>query len=275
MEHNSNWLDTVITISISGHNSEASAQKNPGGRGRPVKEFGLCGERSKRRKANEMSKNDTELLVYAAQKSLRVDGKHEEAKLMKEAIMTTPSRSRKINKAWSISKNIPNIISYTPAEALALMIDSRLTKSSYQIIRTQAKSRGADIYPSYKRLCEAKAECYPPKECIHITETMSEIELQALLDLTVRRIIQLQSEVLQRTQNMLHNLRLISKWGCDGSSGHSLYKQVFTTVEQSDSDLFMTCLVPLQLYAVSEDDGKKDNFVAKSKTILHSILQSH
>lgn len=80
--------------------------------------------------------------------------------------------------------------------------------------------------------------------------------MQALLDLTVRRIIQLQSEVL-RTQNMVNNLHLISKWGCDGSSGHSLYKQVFATSQQSDSDLFMTCLVPLQLYALSESDGKK------------------
>ncbi|KMQ90726.1 dna-mediated transposase [Lasius niger] len=56
---------------------------------------------------------------------------------------------------------------------------------------------------------------------------------------------------------MLNNLHLVSKWGCDGSSGRSLYKQVFTAFQQSDSDLFMTCLVPLQLYALSENDGKR------------------
>lgn len=68
-----------------------------------------------------------------------------------------------------------------PTEALALIIESGLTKNSYQVIRTQAKSRGADIYPSYKRVCEVKVECYPSKRSIHITETNSEIELQALL----------------------------------------------------------------------------------------------
>lgn len=230
LQRNSNWLDTVIKISISDYSSEASTQKKPGGRGRPEKEFGFSSERRRRRKASEICKNDTELLVYAAQKSLRLDGKHKEAKLIKEA-MTTSSR---ISEAWSASQNVTNIISYTPAEALGLMIDSGLMKNLYQVIRTQAKSRGADIYPSYKRIREAKAECYPPKESIHITETISEIELQALLDLTVRRIIQLQSEVLQHAQSMLHNLHLISKWGCDGNSGHSLYKQVFTATQQSD-----------------------------------------
>lgn len=125
-------------------------------------------------------------------------------------------------------------------------------------MRTQAKFRGADIYPSYKRVREAKAECYPPRECVHITETKSEVELQGLLDLTVRRIIQLQSEVLLHIpKNMYNNIHLISKWGCDGSSGHSLYKQIFTDSQELDNDLFMTCLMPLQLYALSEKEGQK------------------
>lgn len=53
MERNSNWLDIVITTSISAHrfpnhNTEACAQVNVDGR--LQKEFGLCSERSKRRK---------------------------------------------------------------------------------------------------------------------------------------------------------------------------------------------------------------------------------
>lgn len=144
MECNSNWLDTVITISIPSHSSEACAQLNPGGR--PQKEFGSCSERSKRRKASEIcDRNSTELVVYAAQKSLRLDGRYEGAKLMKEKIMTTSSPPEKISEAWSASKSTTSFIAYTPAEALALMIESRLTKNLYQVIRTQAKSRGADL----------------------------------------------------------------------------------------------------------------------------------
>lgn len=254
MERNSNWLDAVITIiSIPDQSFETHVQRNPGGR--PRKEYGLCSERSKRRKGSEIcNENETELLVYAAQKSLHLNGKHEEAKLMKKAM--TSSGSNGVSQSLNSPKSIINIISYTPAEALALMIDTGLTKNSYQIIRTQANSRRANIYPSYKTVREAKLECYPPKESIHITEVIAEIELQALLDLTVRRIIHLQSEVL-RTQNIFNNLHLVSKWGCDGSSGHSLYKQVFTASQQSDTDLFMTCVVPLQLYAIAESDGKR------------------
>lgn len=193
----------MITISISDNSSEPRTKLNPGGR--PEKEFGSCSERSKRRKVGEIcSENNTEVLVYAAQKSLRSEGKHGEAKLIKEAIMTTPTRCKRIKEAWSDSKKATNIIAYSPAEALALMIESGLTKNSYQIIRTQAKSRGANIYPSYKRVREAKMECYPHKQSVHITDTTSEIELQVLLDLTVRRIIQLQSEVLLCAQSMLH-----------------------------------------------------------------------
>lgn len=95
---------------------------------------------------------------------VRSDRKFEEAKLVKEAIMTTPSRSKKINKAWSAAKSTANVIAYTSVEALSFIIDAGLTKNSYLIMRTQAKSRGADIYPSYKRVREAKTECYPPKE---------------------------------------------------------------------------------------------------------------
>lgn len=255
MRNNSNWLDAIITVSIPDHSVKIHTQQNLGGR--PRKEFDECSERTKRRKGSEVcNANDTKILVYAAHKSLRLDGKHEEAKLMKEAIMTS-SESKRISKALNSSKSITNIISYTPTEALALIIDTGLTKNSYQVIRTQANSRGANIYPSYKRVREAKAECYPPKEFIHITEVISEIKLQALLDFTVRRIIQLQSEIILHTQNVLNNLHLVSKWGCDGSSGHSLYKQVFTASQQTDTDLFMTCIVPLQLYAFPENDGER------------------
>lgn len=40
--------------------------------------------------------------------------------------------------------------------------------------------------------------------------------------------------------------RLIFKWGCDGSSGFSEYKQKFSKVEFSDANVFITSLVPLR-----------------------------
>ena len=43
------------------------------------------------------------------------------------------------------------------------------------------------------------------------------------------------------------NCELVSKWGLDGSSGHSEYKQKSTTGTLDDSSIFCTTLVPLQL----------------------------
>lgn len=43
------------------------------------------------------------------------------------------------------------------------------------------------------------------------------------------------------------NLTFIHKWGCDGSSGQSQYKQPFSEAYISDESLFMISLVPLQI----------------------------
>ncbi|EFN79442.1 hypothetical protein EAI_11831, partial [Harpegnathos saltator] len=65
------------------------------------------------------------------------------------------------------------------------------------------------------------------------------IKLQALLDHTVNRIIdriiEMQKDVLLSLHpNVWSKLILISKWGCDGSSGHSMYKQ------KSDNEELLT-----------------------------------
>lgn len=64
--------------------------------------------------------------------------------------------------------------------------------------------------------------------------------MQALLDHTARRILQTQVEVIKSLpQDKVENLTLIFKWGCDGSSGHSNYKQKYTDCHQSDSNIFL------------------------------------
>lgn len=50
------------------------------------------------------------------------------------------------------------------------------------------------------------------------------------------------------------NLCLTLKWGADGSSGHSAYKQKFSVDEASDSSMYSICLVPLSLKKI--DSGE-------------------
>lgn len=47
--------------------------------------------------------------------------------------------------------------------------------------------------------------------------------------------------------NELRNLYFISKWGCDGSSGMSEYKQRITDPNISYANIFLTSFVPVQL----------------------------
>lgn len=65
-----------------------------------------------------------------------------------------------------------NIIKYTPEEALALLIDLKLTKYQYELLHSQAKQRHADIYPPYYKVFEIKKECYPSTNRIVIKSTL-------------------------------------------------------------------------------------------------------
>jgi hypothetical protein len=66
----------------------------------------------------------------------------------------------------------------------------------------------------------------------------------------------LQQEVMETLSPIvLQNLHLICKWGLDGSSSQSMYKQA-SKDSFPDSDLIMTCVVPLQLYYKGDNCAK-------------------
>lgn len=134
-------------------------------------------------------------------------------------------------------------IKYTPDAALTLMIEMMLSKRSYQIMRQSAKSLGNDIYPSYHRVLEAKKACYPSD--IVCTERSAMVPLQSLLDHTARRLLESRSS--EEIAAMPLELTLATKWGCDGSSGHSEYQQKFSDETLSDASIFLSTIVPLEL----------------------------
>lgn len=55
---------------------------------------------------------------------------------------------------------------------------------------------GHNVFPSYFSLRKSKQACHPAEEHIAITETRAEINLQALLNKTVERLILAQNEVI-------------------------------------------------------------------------------
>lgn len=67
----------------------------------------------------------------------------------------------------------------------------------------------------------------------------------------VTRIIESCSREFQFDFTAEHDQKItaIYKWGCDGSSGHSTYRQGFVNENKniSDDSLFAVCIVPLQI----------------------------
>lgn len=242
------WLDDVVVV---------IPTENPKGRrkGRPSKEFAEAGDQSKRHKVLPLLETyTTQELSFATSTSLRMSGNRDAALMVQTVTANSPKRATRIKKALSSPKSVAT--KYTPEEALALYVDGRLTKHSYNLIRAGAKAHNADIYPAYNVIKQAKGACYPDKESLSVSETVAEVKLQSLVDHTAKRLLVVQEDVLkQEACDLSHDLKLIYKWGCDGSSGHSTYKQQFGgegSALRTDSYLFAVCLVPLRLQ--SHDD---------------------
>ena len=103
------------------------------------------------------------------------------------------------------------------------------------------------FFPCYKRIQAAKIDCYPVEEAFRVTATCAEVLLQHLLDHTATRLFTYLNEVAAKLDNCERApFELISKWGCDGSQ-QMQYKQTFHNVEDSDSQIIQSSMLPLRL----------------------------
>ena len=144
-------------------------------------------------------------------------------------------------------KNFPGISlveKFTPTFALALLLSGNLTQDVYQTLRNELKEK----FPSYHDILREKQLALPRN--ITITEEVCEVDLQSLLNHTVIRLL----EFISLDNINSNDFTLYLKYGSDGSSGHSMYKQIFSNFGQSDSHIYITALVPLELR--SNETGK-------------------
>ena len=118
--------------------------------------------------------------------TLRKGGRRDAARIVKEITESSPQRATKLKKAFHRpAKDLPKKLS--SEEALALFVDTKLTKHQYTVIRKVSIKQNANIYPGYDQLLDAKKACYP--KSIKISEISAEVNLQALLNHTVQRLI--------------------------------------------------------------------------------------
>lgn len=251
---NKEWLQNDFKICLTGDkNNSLNSSASCSSLGRPRLSYNRKSERSRRREAstiiNECNHHPSpEALIHAASSAARAAGNLDLAVVLNQ-ILQRPSFPSQIREFLSNTKTMPK--SYTPEEALSFLLDNNLSKSQYMNIRLGSKQRNADIYPPYAAILKTKLECRVMD--LTVTETSVKVSLNSLLDHTAQRIVQLQKEVVTHHMNVKSltfcEAVLIVSYGCDGSSGHSNYKQKFTCNKDDpdDSNLFATTIVPLRL----------------------------
>lgn len=210
--------------------------------GRPSKTFDELSDRNKRKKTSELRSTVSEaVLVHATKTSLETSGHRNASRLLSE-IMKSPKRAKKYKQAYSKCLQASDT-QLSPFRALSMFVEADLSRRQYEIVRNTNKK----YYPCYSLIQKEKLKCYPPKSSITVTETIAEVNLQDLLNHTVTRLFTYLKENLSRlTEEERESLELIYKWGCDGSQ-QSQFKQKMQNEDSTDSNIFQSCLVPLQL----------------------------
>ena len=107
----------------------------------------------------------------------------------------------------------------TPAEALAMIIECKLTKETYQWLRNNAIKRNCNIYPTYSSVMEYKASCEPKN--ISCSQKLCEVGMQESNDHFTERLLldeSINSRVRSFSQNPNYKLTMITKFGGDGFS---------------------------------------------------------
>ena len=270
------WLNVPavnksLTPTVPSCRSSAEASGGCGSgtsRGRSSLSFSEKSARSKRRDTTSLVQISADKLLHAAKRRLRAEGQNDLSFVLKRAA-ATPTRPAKVRKLLRRPANLP--VMYTAEEALRLFVDGNFTKSSWQLIRSSAQRQHANIYPSYHQIRAAKAQCCP--DGITVESEAAAVPLQDLLDHTTRRLVQLQEDAIRLAANanvQQQRLQLISKWGLDGSSGHSSYKQGGVQDAKKDSSMIVTSVVTRS----SAADAGQAHRVAEPSTIFNALLQA-
>lgn len=226
-----NWLDSSISF--------FTKQLK---RGRKEIAFEESGPKTKYKKTKDLRDNTSlSMLAFATQVKLRESGNIGASKLVHDVASCSPTRADKYRKSL-LKSVVSNKLS--SEEALAVLVEAGLSRHQYNIVKQAAPER----FPSYTAVQLAKKQCYPKSDSMRVCESSVEVDLQALLNHTVERLVLLQNSVIDSlNKKELSELFLYTKWGFDGSSGHSSYKQAFHGTEATDSSVLITSLVPLRL----------------------------
>ena len=196
--------------------------------------------------SKETQQHDPKLVVHAASISARQKGDNDLAAVLKE-VSRSPSRPSKIRKMLFTSKKEP--VAYIAEEALEFIFENNLSKQQYLNMRYGGKFRKCNMYPSYEEILQCKYKCRVQE--LSVSDTITKVPLQNLLDHTTKRIVSLRQEVIlcaiESANDNKFICAIIISYEFDGSSGQAAYKQKFDSPDvKSDNSSFATTMIPLR-----------------------------
>lgn len=242
----SDWLDECVEVAICVSTV-----------GAPCKQYEDLSSKSKRKRlSTSLETLSNEEVSDTFKAMLRKEKQPLDAIKIANILPTASPRRLK-----RIVKSIPTPSSdttFTEEEAIALMLQLGLSRDNYITLRKALSEKGVDVLPSYDKINEKKKSIIPPP--IEITDRKAVIGLGALLENTALRIASdFSSDQLKKINSC--DLQLICKWGCDGLSALSEYKQINTSESSSEyKSVFMASLVPLRIRKYADSDSPSTSF---------------
>ena len=126
--------------------------------GRPSITFSESSDRTKRRKTKDIRDNRTsEELVFATKMSLRAEGKLDAAHVLQDITSGSPSQPSTYRKLLQMNEEK----TLSDNDALSLLIESRLSKNQYLILRQTSKGKNCKLFPPYSNVLQAKKTTTP------------------------------------------------------------------------------------------------------------------
>ena len=246
------WLLESVPVAILA--PPAPEQDDPmDGRGRPSQmpaAFSIVSSPTRRRNVSQLLDQGFtgEQLAYAAQMSLRKEGRKTEADIIKKVMAADGPDPTVVQASYrGPPPSLPTTLSAD--EALVLLFDTNMTRAAYQEVRETSKDHVADIFPPYNFVLDAKKRCHPAG--VVVDDRGASVPVQQLVDHTASRLCTLQASVIQSSAAQ-SSLILTSKYGFDGATGQQVYRHRQST-DVDDSTMFLASMVPLRLRT---EDGR-------------------
>ena len=235
-----NWLSIDIKIPIETEvpkdplpekEKKRKRKKKPGPKKKDFKDSCRTGKFTKA--TNIKGNNSLESLIHAALLKAQSEGNPDITWILRELVSSPAEEGSRFRKAME-HYNKEKVTAYTPEEALALIIELRLSKNSYKRLRKKAKKKYANLYPAYDpAVTDYMKKCKPPN--IDLTKSDEvKLPMQSALDHQLLNILELPS-VVNRHADLIkqceqsgldYELKLFFKYGADGTSDQCQYQNV-------------------------------------------------